>query len=99
MDEAAIGLAGFAARIVFVATTPEAFSVHASALVWRELTLLGSRGFTVQDIEEVIDLYLAGTVTTDHLTSHVRPLAEVNEALDDLREGRVLRSVLAPGLG
>jgi D-arabinose 1-dehydrogenase-like Zn-dependent alcohol dehydrogenase len=96
MDEAAIGLAGFAGRVVFVATTPDPFSAHASALVWRELTLLGSRGFTVQDIEDVIDLYLRGAVSTDHLTANVRPLAEVNEALDDLREGRVLRSVLVP---
>lgn len=96
MDEAAIGLAGFAARVVFVATTPDPFSVHASALVWRELTLLGSRGFTIQDIEDVIDLYLQGTVSTEHLTADVRPLEEANEALDDLREGRVLRSVLAP---
>jgi alcohol dehydrogenase, propanol-preferring len=96
MDEAAIELAGFAGRVVFVATTPEAFSVRASSLVWRELTLLGSRGFTVADIEDVIRLYLAGTITADHLTARVRPLEEVNEALDDLREGRVLRSVLTP---
>jgi propanol-preferring alcohol dehydrogenase len=96
MDEAAIELAGYAGRVVFVATTPEAFSVRASALVWRELTLLGSRGFTIADIEDVIGLYLAGTITTDHLTARVRPLEEVNEALDDLRAGLVLRSVLAP---
>ena len=96
MDEAAVELAGFAGRVVHVATTPEPFSVHASALVWRELTLLGSRGFTVEDIREVIDLYLDGTISTDHLTAHVRPLDEVNEALDDLRAGRVLRSVIAP---
>jgi Zn-dependent alcohol dehydrogenase len=44
----------------------------------------------------VIELHLAGTVVADHLTAHVRPLDEANEALDDLREGRVLRSVLAP---
>ena len=69
MDEAAIGLAGFAGRIVFVATTPESFSTRASTLVWRELTLLGSRGFTVADIEAVIDLYLAGKISTDHLTA------------------------------
>jgi propanol-preferring alcohol dehydrogenase len=96
MDEAALDLAGFAGRIVFVATTPDAFSVHASTLVWRELALLGSRGFTMQDIEEVISLYLRGTIATDHLTARVRPLEDVNEALEDLRQGRVLRSVLAP---
>jgi S-(hydroxymethyl)glutathione dehydrogenase/alcohol dehydrogenase len=96
MDEAALTLAGYAGRIVFVATTPDPFSVHASTLVWRELTLLGSRGFTLQDIEDVVNLYLAGTVTTDHLTARIRPLDEANAALEDLRGGRVLRSVLVP---
>jgi 2-desacetyl-2-hydroxyethyl bacteriochlorophyllide A dehydrogenase len=96
MDEAAINLAGYGGRVVFVATTPEPFSTRASALVWRELTLLGSRGFTISDIEAVIGLYLAGAISTDHLTSVLRPLEEANEALDDLRAGRVLRSVLTP---
>jgi 2-desacetyl-2-hydroxyethyl bacteriochlorophyllide A dehydrogenase len=96
MDEAAIGLAGYAGRIVFVATTPEPFSTYASTLVWRELTLLGSRAFTVADIEAAIDLYLAGTISTDHLTSALRPLEQANEAFEDLRAGRVLRSVLMP---
>jgi propanol-preferring alcohol dehydrogenase len=96
MDEAAIGLAGYAGRVVFVATTPESFSTHASTLVWRELTLLGSRAFTIADIEAVIDLYLAGVISTEHLTSAQRPLEQVNEALDDLRAGQVLRSVLTP---
>jgi len=96
MDEAAISLAGFAGRVVFVATTPESFSTRASTLVWRELTLLGSRAFTVADIEAVIDLYLAGVISTDHLTAVQRPLDEANEALADLRAGRVLRSVLTP---
>jgi D-arabinose 1-dehydrogenase-like Zn-dependent alcohol dehydrogenase len=96
MDEAAIDLAGFAGRIVFVATTPDSFQTKASTLVWRELTLLGSRGFTPSDIEAVIDLHLAGRIATDHLTARQRPLEEANEALEDLRAGRVMRSVLVP---
>ena len=58
--------------------------------------LLGSRGFTADDIAEVIDLYLAGAVRVDHLTGRVRPLEEGNEALEDLAAGRVFRSVLVP---
>ncbi len=96
MDEAAIGLAGYAGRVVFVATTPYSFQTRASTLVWRELSLLGSRGFTVADIEDVIDLYLARKISTEHLTAAIRPLEEANEALDDLRAGRVMRSVLVP---
>jgi alcohol dehydrogenase, propanol-preferring len=96
LDRLAVELAGYAARVVFVGTVPEAFEVRASELIWRELALLGSRGFTAEDIGDVIDLHLAGAVRVDHLTANVRPLEEGNEALDDLREGRVLRSVLLP---
>jgi propanol-preferring alcohol dehydrogenase len=96
LDEAAIALAGYGGRVVLVGTTSESFRARASDFVWRELTVLGSRGFTPQDIREVIDLYLAGRIETDHLTARVRPLEEANAALDDLRAGRTLRSVLCP---
>ena len=96
LDRKAVELAGFAARVVFVGTVPDAFELRASELVWRELALLGSRGFTAEEIAEVIDLHLAGAIRVDHLTANVRPLEEGNEALEDLRAGRVLRSVLVP---
>jgi D-arabinose 1-dehydrogenase-like Zn-dependent alcohol dehydrogenase len=96
LDRRAVELAGYGARVVFVGTVPESFEVRASELIWRELAMLGSRGFTDEDISEVIDLHLAGAIRADHLTTHVRPLEEGNEALEDLRAGRVLRSVLVP---
>jgi alcohol dehydrogenase, propanol-preferring len=96
LDEAAIALGGYGARIVLVGTTIDAFSAKASDFVWRELSVLGSRGFTPDDIRDVIDLHLAGRIETAHLTAHARPLEEANEALEDLRVGRVLRSVLIP---
>ena len=96
VDEQAIALAAPGGRVVFVGASTEGFRMRAVDLIWRELALLGSRGFTADDIREVIDLYLVGAIRTDHLTSRVRPLEEANEALEDLREGRVLRSVLLP---
>ncbi len=96
MDEVALAVAGFMGRVVFVGTSKEDFRARASAFVWRELTVMGSRGFTSEDIREVIDLHLAGAITVDHLVERRRPLEDVNAALDDLREGRVLRSVLVP---
>jgi propanol-preferring alcohol dehydrogenase len=95
-DEEAIKLGGYGSRIVLVATTVDSFRARASDFVWRELSVMGSRGFTADDIREVIDLYLAGRVRTGHLTARTRPLEEANEALEDLRAGRVLRSVLIP---
>lgn len=96
LDEAAIALGGYRARIVLVATTPEPFQVRASDLVWRELQVFGSRGFTPADIREVVDLHLAGKIETEHLTARQLPLEQANQALSDLRAGSVLRSVLVP---
>jgi alcohol dehydrogenase, propanol-preferring len=96
VDEQAIELATFGGRVVFVGSSPDHFRARAVELCWKELTLLGSRGFTAADIAAVIDLYLSGAIVTDHLTARMRPLDEANEALEDLRAGRVLRSVLVP---
>jgi propanol-preferring alcohol dehydrogenase len=95
VDEQAIAIAGFAGRVVLVGAALEPFRARAVDLIWRELTVLGSRGFTPDDIRAVIDLYLGGDIRVDHLTSRIRPLEEANAALEDLREGRVLRTVLA----
>ena len=96
LDELAIEVAGFLGRVVLVATTTEPFSARATNFVWKELTVRGSRGFLPEDIAEVIELYLAGAITTEHLTTARRPLVEANEALADLASGRVLRTVLEP---
>jgi D-arabinose 1-dehydrogenase-like Zn-dependent alcohol dehydrogenase len=96
LDELAIRIAGWLGRIVLVGTSTESFQAQASSFVWRELTLMGSRGFLQEDIREVLDLYVAGKLATDHLTQNLRPLHEANEALEDLALGRVLRTVLLP---
>jgi propanol-preferring alcohol dehydrogenase len=96
VDEQAIALATFGGRVVLIGSSPDPFRARSVELCWKELTLLGSRGFTAADIAAVIDLYLAGAIATDHMTAGTRPLEEANEALEDLRNGRVLRSVLVP---
>lgn len=96
-DELAVALAGPGGRVVFVGAALEPFRVRAVDLIWRELALLGSRGFTPAEISAVIELHLAGVLRTDHLIGTARPLEEAEAALDDLRAGRVLRSVLVTG--
>lgn len=94
MDRFAIDIAGFRARVVLVGTSLGHFTASATDFVWRELSLLGSRGFVRQDIVDVIDLVQSGALATEHLTASVRPLDEANAALDDLGSGRALRTVL-----
>ena len=97
LDRLALDMLRPGGRVIYVGVSVEPFSLRSSDIIWREATLLGSRGFTGEDIADVVDLYLAGAIVADHLVETRRPLAEANEALDDLRAGRVLRSVLLPG--
>ena len=95
----AIAAAGIGCRVVAVGSTLDPVPVNPMDLVWREATLAGSRGYTPQDIRDVVELHRQGVITTDHLVQHPRPLQQVNEALDDLRQGNVLRSVITFGSG
>lgn len=96
VDRRAVEVAGVGARVVFVGASTGPFEVRATELIWRELRLLGSRGFTPDDIREVVALEREGVLRTDHLISKRRPLAEVNDALQDLADGAVLRTVIEP---
>jgi D-arabinose 1-dehydrogenase-like Zn-dependent alcohol dehydrogenase len=96
VDRLAVEVAGPGARVVFVGAAADPFELRSTELIWRELRLIGSRGFTRADVEEVIGSHLAGRLRTDHLTRSLRPLDEGNEALEDLRRGDVLRTVLIP---
>jgi len=95
-DRQAVEAVAPGGRVVLVGASAEAFELRATELIWREATLLGSRGFTPQDIRDVIDLYRRGAVTVDHLLTRRRPLEEVNEALADLQRGEVLRTIIEP---
>lgn len=96
VDEQAIAMGGPGGRVVLVGASLDPFCVRAVDILWRELSVLGSRGFIPEDIHDAIELYLDGVLDVAHLVETVRPLEEANAALDDLREGRVFRSVLVP---
>jgi D-arabinose 1-dehydrogenase-like Zn-dependent alcohol dehydrogenase len=96
VDEQAIAMGGPGGRVVLIGASLDHFRARAVDIFWRELAVLGSRGFIPADITDAIDLYLDGTIVVDHLIQAVRPLEAANEALDDLKAGRVFRSVLAP---
>lgn len=96
VDEQAIAMGGPGGRVVLIGASLDHFRARAVEIFWRELAVLGSRGFVPDDIRDAIDLYLDGTLTVDHLVGALRPLDEADQALEDLRAGRVLRSVLVP---
>jgi Zn-dependent alcohol dehydrogenase len=57
-------------------------------------SLLGSVNAR-RDIPLLIDLWKAGRLDLDGLVTQRRPLADINEAMDDLRDARGIRTVLS----
>lgn len=96
VDEQAIAMGGPGGRVVLIGSSLDQFRARAVDIFWRELSVLGSRGFVPDDIRDAVDLYLDGTIDVSHLVETIRPLEEANDALEDLKAGRVFRSVLAP---
>ncbi len=96
VDEQAIAMGGPGGRVVLIGSSLDQFRARAVDIFWRELSVLGSRGFVPDDIRDAIELYLVGKLKVDHLVETVRPLEQANEALEDLKLGRVFRSVLVP---
>lgn len=96
VDEQAIAMGGPGGRVVLIGSSLDHFRARAVDIFWRELSVLGSRGFIPDDIRDAIDLYLDGRLVVDHLVETVRPLEDANAALEDLKAGRGFRSVLTP---
>lgn len=55
-------------------------------------SLMGS-GYSVRDFPVLVREYLEGTLKLDELITRRRPLAEINEAIADLKSGTGLRTV------
>jgi 2-desacetyl-2-hydroxyethyl bacteriochlorophyllide A dehydrogenase len=90
----AIDCAGYRSRVILVGASRVPVDINAGEFIWREMAMMGSRGFTPSDIAAVLDLIRQGTLVTDHLTNDVRPWTDANEALNDLQQGRTMRTVL-----
>jgi len=90
----AIDCAGYRARVVMIGAAREAFEVSSAELIWRELSVMGSRGFTPNEISEVLALVREGRLSTSHVTADRRHWLQADAALQDLSAGRTTRTVL-----
>ena len=74
-------------------------AVPINDLVQRQKTIVGSLYGSSNpriDLPRIFDLYLTGRLPLDELIGNSRPLAEVNQAYEDLRQGGVGRTILLP---
>ncbi|MEQ9812078.1 MAG: alcohol dehydrogenase catalytic domain-containing protein [Azospirillaceae bacterium] len=81
-------------RLVIVGTSEAPVPIALNPVLWAEHEILGSRGFTRADIRRGLDWYRSGAIAVDHLVRHRRPLEQINEAIADLDNPDVVRTVI-----
>jgi Zn-dependent alcohol dehydrogenase len=79
--------------------TDATVAVPINDLVQRQKRIVGSLYGSSNpriDLPRIFRLYLSGRLPLDQLVGGRRPLAEVNEAYADLRQGGIGRTILVP---
>ncbi|WP_310498981.1 alcohol dehydrogenase catalytic domain-containing protein [Sandarakinorhabdus sp.] len=94
-------LAARGGRIVTVGLPNPAdpFTIPAVSLVAEAKTIIGSymgSAIPARDVPRYIALWRAGRLPVERLLSGIRPMSEINAALDDLASGAAIRQILIP---
>jgi Zn-dependent alcohol dehydrogenase len=64
--------------------------------MFREIEIIGSLGCRAVDYPRVLELVRQGQIKVAELVTARFPLERINEALDTLRRGEGIRSVVVP---
>ncbi len=94
-------LAARGGRVVTVGLPNPAdpFTIPAVSLVAEAKTVIGSymgSAIPARDVPRYIALWRAGRLPVERLLTAVRPMSEINAALDDLASGAAVRQILLP---
>ncbi|MCH7994823.1 MAG: zinc-binding dehydrogenase [Planctomycetes bacterium] len=83
-------------RLCVVGYTPEAISIIAGKIMFKELEIVGSLGCRPVDYPPLIRMVEQGKVDLQRLITHRFPLDELQKAFDVMKEGVSLRSIVIP---
>lgn len=83
-------------RLTIVGFCGKAVELSAAKIMFQEQEVIGSLGCRPADFPRVIDLIRQGRFRLAPLVTARRPLSELPQALDDLRAGRGIRTVILP---
>lgn len=96
MDEIGFQCLSNRGVMVAIAANQKPFQLRSVDFIWGEKTVIGSRGFTKQDILECMHLHEEGRIDIKHLLQNTLPLREINRAMNDLSDPNVIRTVIYP---
>jgi S-(hydroxymethyl)glutathione dehydrogenase / alcohol dehydrogenase len=60
--------------------------------VWKGTAFGGAKGRT--DVPKIVDWYMDGKINIDDLVSEIMPLDRINDAFDNMRTGKAIRSII-----
>jgi 6-hydroxycyclohex-1-ene-1-carbonyl-CoA dehydrogenase len=83
-------------RFVVVGSSDKPMSLNTGKVMFREIEIVGSLGCRVVDYPRVLELARQGRIKVAELVTAKFPLDEINAALDTLRRGEGIRSVITP---
>jgi 6-hydroxycyclohex-1-ene-1-carbonyl-CoA dehydrogenase len=83
-------------RFVVVGSSDKPMSLNTGKVMFREIEIIGSLGCRVVDYPRVLALAAQGTIKVAELVTAKFALDDINSALDVLRRGEGIRSVIVP---
>ena len=83
-------------RLCVVGYTPEAISIVAGKIMFKELEIVGSLGCRPVDYVPIIRMVEQGKIDVKRQVTHRFGLDELNKAFEAMKEGVYLRSIVIP---
>jgi 6-hydroxycyclohex-1-ene-1-carbonyl-CoA dehydrogenase len=83
-------------RLVLVGYSPKPMTLNSGRVMYREMEVIGSLGCRGVDYPRVIELARQGKITVAELVTGRYALDDINDAFDNLRAGKGLRSIILP---
>lgn len=96
VDQQAIASLATFGRAILVGFTSKAFASNSLSIILKQLTIMGSRGMTRDNIRRAIYLAQTGAIRLDPLLQAQRPLSAINEVMEEFRAGKLVRAIIKP---
>lgn len=83
-------------KLCIIGYTNQNININPAKIMFYEQEIIGSLGCSPKDYPKIIDLVKHQKINISKLVSNKFELDNINKALDELRNGRVLRNIILP---
>lgn len=96
--ETAFKTLGKAGRLCVVGYTNKNITINPAKIMFFEQEIIGSIGCRPDDLSKIAQLVADNKINLDKLIANKYCLENINTAFDELRESKVLRNIILPGI-